>query len=91
MIKTTGGSMNLYVQLTDAEYEQFKKFKQNPNLESYDSASLASALLNAIKREGGEINTSDSRFDFDPNARKTTTVAKIYNSNFVISLIVEKY
>lgn len=82
--------MKLYVELTDVEYEQFKAFKQKPTLEDHNSAELAAALLAVIKKEGGTIDTQDNRFDFNPGARNTVTVGKLINSNFVISLIVEK-
>ena len=83
--------MNIFVQLTDTEYEQFKQFKEKPNIEDHDSAELSSALLTAIRKEGGQVDTQDSRFEFNPMDRKTSTVAKLRNSNFVITLMVEKY
>ena len=83
--------MNFYVQMTDAEYELYKRFKEKPNLENHDSAELAAALLSVIKKEGGNVDTQDSLYDFNPNNRKATTVGKLRNANFIISLIVEKY
>lgn len=83
--------MNLYVQMSDAEYEAFKKFKEKPNLEDHDSAALAAALLKVIQTEGGTVDSQDSMYDFDPNNRKKTTLARLRNKNFIISLSVERY
>lgn len=83
--------MKLYLEMTDAEYELFKKFKEKPKLEDHNAAELASALLGAIRKEGGQVHTQDSGFDINPNLGKTTTGAKLQTANFVISLYVEKY
>lgn len=80
--------MNLYVQLTDEEYEQFKKFKQKPRLEDNEVSDLASALLTAIKRDGGSVTTDESLNTFGPSGRSVTTAARINKGNFTISLIV---
>lgn len=83
--------MNLYVQLTDEEYEQFKKFKQKPRLEDHEVSDLASALLSAIRRDGGSVNTDESFNTFGPSGKATQTAARINKGNFTISLIVGRY
>ena len=80
--------MNLYIQLDELEYEQFKKFKQHPNLEDHDVAELCPALLSAIKKERGIVSIRESEIPFDRNT--TTTLAKIAKGNLTISLVIER-
>lgn len=82
--------MNLYVQMTDDEYELFKQFRKHPNLVDHNSADLTSALLQVIKKEGGQVETASAHDNVMFNDRSTTTMAKVKNSNFIISLIVQK-
>ena len=86
-----GDFMNLYVQMSDAEYEAFKKFKEKPNLDDHDSAALAAALLKVMQKEGGTVDSHNSMYELDPTNRKTTTLAKLRNKNFIITLSVERY
>jgi hypothetical protein len=83
--------MKLYVEMDELQFEKYKEsIKKAKDLTDFPSTDLAAALLNVIQKENGEIDTSE-KYDATKNVFIKTSAARIIKSNFIISLIIEKY
>lgn len=75
-------SNELYVKMTDAEYESFKQMKK---LEQYTPGELASALLTSIKERNGNY---DKQYNVISNRPRTS--AQIREGQFLINIQVDE-
>lgn len=87
--------MKLFVEMSDAEYEQFKQFQATPKLEDQNTCDLATALLSAIKRDGGKVEINMQNVPdlgtFSGSHTAKISIGKLQNNNYNISLVIETH